>query len=264
MAFLIADPKKPIPLLTGKVYQVQVKTAAPEKAEEDLITMEALKAGGDSLADADTLLGHLNKYAKLYEVNTTVRIAHFLSQVGHESAFKATSENLSYSEKRMKQIFGCTAGCWKDDDCPEAKRKRPKLWSEPATYAKKPENLGNYVYADRLGNGDEASGDGYKYRGRGLIQLTGKSNYQTLTDLHNEKNPEDKRDFVANPELIADELEYAVASAFAWWDWNKMNAKCVDGSEEEVKTVTKAVNGGTNGLADRQSRFDKVKAELEK
>jgi predicted chitinase len=243
----------------GDLKEAEKEAAGEEK---DLITLDALKAGGDNLAHTEKLLGYLNKYAKLYEVNTKWRIAHFLAQVGHESSFKPVEENLSYSESRMKQIFGCKAGCWKDGDCPKDKRKREKLWDNPSNYSHNPANLANYVYADRLDNGDEASGDGYKYRGRGLVQLTGKANYKKYNEMHNEKNPDDKLDFMANPDLIVEQLEYAVESAFAWWNWNEINAKCMNGSDEEVKAVTLAVNGGTHGLDDRQARFNKIKAEL--
>jgi predicted chitinase/uncharacterized Zn-binding protein involved in type VI secretion len=231
---------------------------------DSFITEKMLMAGNDVLnnADQNTLLLALNKYAKAYEVNTPVRISHFLSQIGHESGFKATEENLRYSEIRMKQIFGCKAGCWKDGDCPSEDRRRPKLWSEPENYAFNPQNLANYVYADRLGNGNEASGDGYKYRGRGLIQLTGKSNYKKYTEVHNLKNPDSLKNFVANPDLIITEIEFSIESAFAWWEMNSMNGLCVDGNAEEIKKISTRVNGGTIGLEDRTSRYHKIRAEF--
>ncbi|HLP39974.1 MAG TPA: peptidoglycan DD-metalloendopeptidase family protein, partial [Fibrobacteria bacterium] len=229
-----------------------------------LITKEALKAAEESLSDSkcDAVLPHLRKYSKFYGVDTPLKAAHFLAQVGHESGFKATEEKLSYSESRMKQIFGCKSGKWKDNDCPVDSRLRKKLWDDPNNYAHKPENLANYVYADRLGNGSEESGDGYKYRGRGIIQLTGKSNYKTYTDFHNEKNKDDKQDFVANPEKVL-ETEYAVESAFAWWTWNKVNDLCVDDTEETIKKVSLKVNGGTVGLAERTKAFKAIKKVLD-
>ncbi|WP_336999325.1 hypothetical protein [Pantoea agglomerans] len=117
-------------------------------------------------------------------------IAHFLSQIGHESGFVITEENLNYSGKGMRRIFGCKKGPKNynkaNDDC-DLGRLRNKLWTQESTYAHHPENLANYVYAGRMGNDDEASGDGYRYRGRGMIQLTGKDGYQYFTNIHNKK-----------------------------------------------------------------------------
>jgi predicted chitinase len=224
------------------------------------ITMQMLAAADPtgSVATHEAVLGYLNKFARQYEVNTPARIAHFLSQIGHESGFKATTESLNYSAKRMHQIFGCKGGSKNysvaNDDCTKG-RLRDKLWTEQANYEHNAENLGNYVYANRNGNGDEASGDGYKYRGRGLIQLTGKSNYQGFQDRHNALNPDDKQSFIDNPELVAGNTEYAVESAFYFWDAHNINTIADTGN---VKDVTKAVNGGTNGYDDRKSRYNAV------
>lgn len=114
-----------------------------------------------------------------------------MAQVGHESGFKVREENLNYTPVRMRKIFGCRnnqAG-YDDskDECVSFPRLRSKLWSEPGTYANNPINLGSYVYANRNGNGDEASQEGYKYRGRGIIQLTGKNNYREYSRIHNQK-----------------------------------------------------------------------------
>lgn len=127
--------------------------------------------------------------------------------------------------------------------------------SDESVYAVKPENLANYVYADRMGNGNELSGDGYKYRGRGMIQLTGKDGYKFFTNIHNKMNPDDKKDFVANPDLVITEIEYGVESAFSFWISKGLNktAKSLN-----VYSVTGKVNGGQNGYPDRLKRFNAV------
>ncbi|MBN2037632.1 MAG: hypothetical protein JW768_12900 [Chitinispirillaceae bacterium] len=242
------------------VEAVKKEAEKGRKVEGELITLEMLKMANSEKSDDyyQSILANLNKYAKIYEINTPERIAHFLSQIGHESGFEATEENLNYSENRMKQIFGCKEDGWDGSDCPSEKRKRLKLWENPSNYARKPENLANYVYADRLGNGNEKSGDGYKYRGRGMIQLTGKDNYKKYTEIHNKKNPEDQKNFVENPDLICSELEYGVESAFVWWSMNNVNSLCNGSSEKDIEIVSKKVNGGTIGLEERKKIFQKL------
>jgi predicted chitinase/peptidoglycan hydrolase-like protein with peptidoglycan-binding domain len=236
------------------------------KVPQDLITLEMLHVANPNGTDDyhNRILPFLNKYATSYEINTPERIAHFLSQIGHESRFKAVEEDLNYSEKNMKKVFGCKPGSWVNDDCPEEKRVRLKLWNHPDQYSRNPEKLGNYVYADRLGNGNEDSGEGYKYRGRGLIQLTGKANYQMFTNIHNKKNPDDKKDFVSNPELIVSELQYGIESAFVWWDQNHVNTLCNGRSDEDVKNVTYKVNGGYNGLEERKKIFNTIISSIKR
>ena len=167
----------------GKVYHfhpVGLYGLFVRVSERPLITLAMLKRAKPSLTDeyCETILTFLNKYARLYEINTTIRIAHLLAQVGHESGFRVREENLLYTEVRMRQIFGCRNNQngynSSTDECIALPRLRPKLWSESNTYARNAINLGSYVYANRNGNGDEASQEGYKYRGRGIIQLTGK------------------------------------------------------------------------------------------
>ena len=115
------------------------------------------------------------------------------------------------------------------------------------------------MYANRLGNGDEASGDGYRYRGRGLIQLTGKDNYAAFTTAHNARNPADPRDFVAQPDLVMSELKYAIESAFYYWDARTVNTLA---DLDDLEQVTRAVNGGLNGLEDRGARLASIKKVL--
>ncbi len=228
------------------------------------ITTALLKAADSSNTDAyyDSIVDPMNHYAEVYAINTALRIAHFLSQIGHESGFKIIEEKGDYKPERMREVFGCKGGMKNydktKDDC-KLGRLRDKLWSEEAKYAHNPKNLLGYVYASRFGNGDEASGDGFTYRGRGMIQLTFKDNYTKFTITHNNKNPDDPRDFIAHPELIVTDLNYGIESAYFFWDSRRINP--IADSDDVVK-VTEAVNGGTNGLDDRKIRLKKIKTVM--
>ena len=234
------------------------------------ITVALLQAADSANPDSHyaAMVEALNDYARRYDVDTPLRLAHFLAQIGHESSFRATEENGSYSIPRMHEIFGCRGGpAGYDraaDDCRlgadgQPARLRPKLWLEPDSYAGNPQRLLAYVYANRLGNGDEASGDGYRYRGRGLVQLTGKANYAAFTEAHNTRSANDPRDFVAQPDLLLSELKYAIESAFYYWDARTVNALA---DLDDLEGVTRAVNGGLNGLNDRGARLVRIKKTL--
>lgn len=237
---------------------------------QPLVTVDLLiVADGANGADYyQSIVAPMRRYADAYSVNTTLRLAHFLAQVGHESGFRATEENGRYSAQRMREVFGCKggqAGYDKGaDDCrlgPDGKpaRLRAKLWTAEATYANNARNLLGYVYASRLGNGDEVSGDGYRYRGRGFIQLTGKANYRSFTDCHNERSPADRQDFVVQPDLLLSELRHALESAFYFWDVRDIN-RIAD--TDSLADVTFAVNGGDNGMEDRAARLARIKKAL--
>jgi len=179
------------------------------------------------------VFAEINFLIEKFNLSSGLRLSHFLSQCAHESGnFKVLNENLNYSADGLLKIF-------------------PKYFKDKATadaYARKPEKIANRVYASRMGNGDEASGDGYKFRGRGFIQLTGKSNYQAFSDFI-------KEDCVANPDLVA--TKYPLTSAAFFFDKNKLWDICDKGATPEVVTlVTKRVNGGTHGLDDRLSKFN--------
>ncbi|WP_429541607.1 glycoside hydrolase family 19 protein [Pseudomonas monsensis] len=232
-----------------------------------------MKAAKPSITDAycEEILPYLNKYAALYKVDSPLRVAHFLAQVGHENGFKVTSEDLNYTAIGMRKQFGCRNNAKgyeaSTDECKVLPRLRPKLWSEPETYAHNPVKLGSYVYADRNDNGNEASGEGYKYRGRGVIQLTGKYNYRQYTKIHNQADPSDPQDFVANPDLIMESIKYGVESAFVWWSMFKIN-QAIDDSlalrtmsdiDGHVSDISIKVNGGTTGLQERINLFKLLK-----
>lgn len=180
----------------------------------------------------DSVIAMLPDTMAKFEINTPLRLAHFLAQAGHESGgFRLVKENLNYSAKGLMGIF-------KKYFPTEALAKQ---------YERKPEKIANKVYGGRMGNGDEASGDGAKFCGRGYIQLTGKTNYQAFfksMDL----------DVNSDPTLVAS--KYALASAAWFWSKNGLNKLADGGSTEAVVTsITKRVNGGTIGLADRIKHF---------
>lgn len=179
----------------------------------------------------DTVIAQIPDTAKKFNITTNLRLAHFLSQCGHESGgFKAVSENLNYSTDGLKKVFG---------------KYFPGNLAE--SYAKQPEKIASRVYGNRMGNGDEASKEGYKFRGRGYIQLTGKANYVSFTKFIGE-------DCVTNPDLVA--TKYPLASAAFFFDSNKLWAICDKGADDAtVTSVTKRVNGGTLGLTDRIKHF---------
>ena len=181
----------------------------------------------------DSVIAQIPFIESNYKVNTLLRLSHFLAQCGHESAnFRAVKENLNYSADGLNKTF---------------KKYFPTLESAK-DYARQPERIASKVYANRMGNGNEASKDGFKYLGRGFIQLTGKANYLEF----DKSVPED---IMANPELVA--TKYPLASAAWFWNKNGLNEIADKGATDAiVKSITKRVNGGTIGLADRIQHFN--------
>jgi putative chitinase len=178
------------------------------------------------------VIDSIPEVASKFGINTPLRVAHFLAQCGHESGgFRVTQENLNYSAKGLNGIF----------------RKYFPTEAAAAAYARQPQKIANKVYANRMANGSEASGDGYKFRGRGYIQLTGRDNYTQFGKAIGVDIP-------SNPDLVSS--KYALASAAWFWSKNGLN-KLADGgaSDTAVTSITKRVNGGTIGLADRIKHF---------
>ena len=180
----------------------------------------------------DAVIAMIPDTAAKFQINTPLRLAHFLAQCGHESGgFKATSENLNYSAKGLMGIF----------------KKYFPTETLANAYQRNPQKIANKVYANRMANGDEASGDGFKFRGRGYIQLTGKDNYTQFGKAIGEN-------IVANPDVVSG--KYALLSAAWFWSKNGLNNLSDGGSTDAVVTsITKRVNGGTIGLADRIKHF---------
>ena len=186
--------------------------------------------------NVNDLLVVLLNVLEQYEINTPNRIAGFLAQCGHESAdFTVLKENLNYGAAGLRSIFG---KYFPDDTIAKA-------------YERQPEKIANKIYANRMGNGPESSGEGYKFRGRGAIQLTGKENYTK---------------FAASIGKTVDEtvayletLEGAVESACWFWKTNGLNAIC---DKDDIVAMTKKINGGTIGLEDRKAHYNKAKTFL--
>jgi putative chitinase len=187
----------------------------------------------------DTVIAQIPGVMESFGVNTPLRLAHFLAQCGHESGgFRLTQENLNYSAKGLMGIF----------------KKYFPTQALADAYARKPEKIANKVYGNRMGNGPESSGEGFKFRGRGYIQLTGKQNYTAF----DAAVPDD---ILANPDLVS--TKHALASAAWFWKKNGLNLIADTGSSTEVVTkITKRVNGGTIGLADRIKHFKEYHALL--
>lgn len=186
----------------------------------------------------DAVLKEIPLVMEKFEINTPLRLCHFLAQCSHESGnFKAVTENLNYSAKALMSTWP---------------KRFPSIIAEQ--YARKPEKIANRAYADRMENGPEGSGDGWKYRGRGYIQLTGKTNYKAFDKVVEEN-------ILENPDLVA--TKYPLLSAAWFWNSRALNAEADKGSTDSVVTaITKKVNGGTIGLADRIKHFNEYHALL--
>jgi putative chitinase len=171
--------------------------------------------------------GTMKKAMEFYKL-TPVRAAHFFAQTAHETGgYKLFTENLNYSADGLQKIFG---------------KYFPGTLEE--SYSRNPEKIANRVYASRMGNGAEASGDGWKFRGRGALQLTGKDNYKAFSDYL--KKPE----IMTNPDLVA--TTYSFESAMFFFDKNKLWSICDQGiNDAAILALTKRINGGNHGLEDR-------------
>ncbi len=193
---------------------IQLKACLPSTTEENITKF----------------IEPLNETLVKYKINTPERIAAFLSQIFHESLdLKILSENLNYSSEGLIKTF-------------------PKYFNKSTAllYQRNPQKIANRVYASRMGNGPESSGDGWQFRGRGAIQTTGRDNYTLLS-----RNL--GVDFINNPDLLKD-LKYAVLSAGWFWSNNNLNSVADKG---DITRVSKIVNGGSHGLPDRIARYKK-------
>ena len=188
-------------------------------------------------ANADGIFGPgtMKKAMEFYKLSP-IRAAHFFAQTAHETGnFKAFSENLNYSADGLNKIF-------------------PKYFKNAGrdanAYARNPEKIANVVYASRMANGDEASGDGWKFRGRGALQLTGRANYQAFSEYLG------KPEIMSNPDLVA--TEFSFESAMFFFERNKLWAICDQGiNDAAILSLTKRINGGTHGLDDRNQKTKK-------
>jgi putative chitinase len=202
-----------------------------------MVTVEQLKKCMPTCKQPEVWVPLLNTYLTKYKLNSKDDMARFIAQCGHESGdFNTLKENLNYSAERLLVVF------------PKYFRNMPS--HDLQQYHRKPEKIANRVYASRMGNGDEKSGDGWKYKGSGIIQLTGKFNYTKCSDFLFD----DDR-LVKTPEIVM-EPECALLSAIWFWESNKL---------KDIKSfvdLTKRINGGTHGLACRQDRYNRALAVL--
>lgn len=200
------------------------------------ITSEQFNTLFPKAKDPSNWVDAINNTCTAHNINTPKRLAAFLAQCGHESGgWTVFQENLNYSAQGL---------------CVTFKKYFPTLESAQP-YARQPQKIANRVYANRMGNGPEPSNDGWLYRGRGPIQLTGRSNYtQFAKDMC-----DNWENVVANPDQVATDRKIAIMSAIWFWNNNKLNTFADNG---DFVTLTKRINGGTNGLADRQHHYEEA------
>jgi len=199
-----------------------------------MITAEQFKHLFPRAQDPASWVESMNNVFPTYDINTPHRIAAFLAQCGHESGgWTVFEENLNYSAQGLNGIF---------------KKYFPTLESAQP-YARKPEMIANKVYGGRMGNGPESSGDGYKYRGRGPIQLTGAANYKAFA----QEMFVDWQNLYDNPDWVTSDRDFALMSAIWFWNKNKLNVQADSG---DIKLMTKKINGGYIGLEDRIKHYN--------
>ena len=195
----------------------------------DILTLEKLKRILIDNSNINDWYDSLIKILPDYEIDTEKRVSAFLAQTAHESAnYTRLIENLNYSAKRLMEVWP----------------KRFPTMSIAKQYERNPQKLGNFTYANRMGNGPVESGDGYEYRGRGLIQITGKSNYESFGESIGISS-KDAAEYMET-------FDGAVHSACWFWEVNKLNSYSDKG---DIRNQTIKINGGTNGLSDRVNRY---------
>lgn len=203
-----------------------------------MLTAEQFKELFPNCKDPEGWVDAMNEVFPKYEIDTPQRIAAFVAQCGHESGgWRTFSENLNYSAKALDAIFG---------------KYFVRAGRDAEEYHRQPEKIANVIYANRMDNGDTDSGDGWRYRGRGPIQLTGKANYTAFSE-------DMDVDAVDNPDQVAEDKEVALMSAIWFWNKNGLNKYADEG---DIKTMTKRINGGYIGLEDRIHHYKEAMAAL--
>lgn len=197
------------------------------------ITLEQFSKMAPNCPAKEETLEALLDVCPRYDINTKERVAGFIAQCGHESMdFKALSENLNYSAKALNAVFG---------------KYFAKAGRDAEEYHRQPEKIANVVYANRMGNGDTDSGDGWRFRGRGAIQLTGRNNYTAFAS-DNDMSVDDAVEYLGT-------IKGAVESAAWFWKKNGLNAMA---DERDNNKMTRRINGGTHGIEDRNERFERA------
>lgn len=244
----LADPNR---LQVGQVLIIPTDTAT---TEEELSSKEPAPTQQDtSLEDLalsvtqlqqvfpQATMDRLQRYIEplrqtlvSYNINTPLRICHFLAQIGHErSQLRHIEENLNYSAERLREVFG----------------KYIKTDQQANEYANQAEKIASLVYGNRMGNGAESSRDGWRYRGRGFIQLTGKYNYQRLSAALD-------KDLVTNPDQLTADPLLCMQSAGWYWHDHQLNQLA---DANDIEGITKRINGGLHGLKDRKALYQRAK-----
>lgn len=197
-------------------------------------TVKKLTDSLPGIKKPDEWMLSINKLLPVYNITSVKRVAMFLAQTGHESGnWNVLEENLNYRSSTLLRVFP----------------KYFKTSAEADAYAMKPEKIANKVYASRMGNGGPSSGDGYKYRGRGILQVTGKDNYRACSKaLYGDER------LLTKPELLSGK-DGALGSACWYWNLRGLNT---DSDRKDIVAATKKINGGTNGLEDRKARYDRI------
>ncbi|MDD4963256.1 MAG: glycoside hydrolase family 19 protein [Gallionella sp.] len=216
-------------IVSDAAWFILTSTPASPASANDPASLDLSKLQGQI---PDAVFNQLADCVSKFQINTPLRVAHFLAQCAHESGgFTVTQENLNYSAGGLRKVFG---KYFTDDGIANA-------------YANQPQKIAARIYGGRMGNGDEASGDGWKYHGRGYIQLTGKDNYTKFSK-------DAGVDCVNDPDSVA--ITYALLSAAWFWNSNSLNKiDFSDTNENAVVGVTRIVNGGYNGLKERTDFF---------
>ena len=216
----------------NKIMGLAITAPVPAQAPTPVASVGGLKLDKLKGHIPDAVIAQIPDTAAKFGINTPLRLAHFLAQCGHESGgFRAVQENLNYSAKGLNGIF----------------RKYFPTEASAAAYARNPAKIAAKVYGGRMGNGAEATGEGYKFRGRGYIQLTGKDNYKAFGAAIGE-------DMTATPDKVA--THYPLLSAAWFFSKNGLHKLADGGATDAVVTqITKRVNGGTIGLPDRIKHF---------
>lgn len=198
---------------------------------KEYITKEQFKRVFRYAKNVDLLYEELDRLLKLHHINTKDRVVMFLAQCGHESGgFRINIENLNYSGQGLRAVF-------------------PRYFATleiANSYARQPERIANIVYASRMGNGDASSGDGWRYRGRGFIQLTGKSNYRAFSQ-------DTGTDIVLNPNSVSSRMDLSILTAIWFWNKNNLNSFA---DRKDIEGATRRINGGLNGIKDRKAIYE--------
>jgi len=249
----IKDPDETPPHPYGEPKIIDNETDEPIKEKVVVITSEKLYIANEKKNHADCIFfaDSFNRILPKYEINTPRRVNHFFAQIIHESGnLKDRVENLNYSDSGLKSTFGKYYSTNGGEVVELSNPIRLITKRKASDDAHKPEQIANFVYSNRMSNGDVASGDGWRYRGRGLIQLTGKANYTEFSTFC-------KIDVVSNPDLVMNDADTMVECACWFWMSRNLNTHA---DNDDIVRITWSVNGGDTGLPHRRTIYAVAKS----